>query len=229
MFRRFRLWAAFLILAAWLTAGAIPASSDPGTVTWILLGGKGKAAKVSGLQLTAELPIEHSILYRLNRLVWANGLIVRDAECPEDHFHGRIGDIQDRGKGCGLGTVTRYATASLPLQQASDALMNNLAATNLLSNVQFLEASQAAEQSRLKVVALKETLQAASPQEFPTRGLALFSVNTALQSQTDAGDILWRLSQQTGNRFAIRRAEQALKRSSQSMRRAFVVLASSRS
>jgi hypothetical protein len=197
-------------------------------MTWILLGGKGKAAKVSGLQLTAESTLEHSILFRLNRLVWANGLIVSDTECPEEHFHGQVGNVQDPGKGCGLGTVARYASASIPLQHASDALMNNLAATNLLSNVQFREASAAAEQSRLKLVALKEALQAASPQEFPTRGLALFSVNTALQSQTEAGDILWRLSEQTSNRFAIRRAEQALKRSAKSMRRAFVVLVSSR-
>lgn len=197
-------------------------------MTWILLGGKGKAAKVSGLQLNAEAALDHSVLYRLNGLVWANGLIVSDEDCVEEHFHGRLGDLQDRGTGCGLGTVARYSDTPVPIQLTSDALMSNLAATNYLSNVRFRDSNTAAELCLAQLTALKTTLQSADPQQFPTRGLALASVNLAIQSQADAGGILARLADQTSNRFAIRRAEQALKRAAKSMRRAFVVLAGSR-
>jgi hypothetical protein len=227
MVRRTRLWAAFLVFALWLVAGAVPAASDAGTVTWILLGGKGKAAKVSGLQLNAEASLDHSVLYRLNGLVWANGLIVSDEDCLEEHFHGRVGDLQDRGTGCGLGTVARYAEVPAPIQYASDALMSNLAATSYLSNVRFRDANTAAELSLSQLATLKQALQSADPQQFPTRGLALASVNLAIQSQADAAGILARLADQTSNRFAIRRAEQALKRGAKSTRRAFVVLAGS--
>jgi len=225
MFGRSRFWATFLVLAVWLTAGAVPAATDPGTVTWILLGGSGRAAKVSGLQLNAELDLDHSILYRLNGLVWANGLIVSDEDCTEEHFHGRVGDLQDRGTGCGLGTVLRYAEAPVPIQHASDALMNNLAAGNYLSNVRLQDASSAAAACGLQLVALKSSLQTADPQQFPARGLALVSVNAAIQSQTEAEGTLRRLAEQTSNRHAIRRAELALARSAKSMRRAFGILA----
>lgn len=224
MYRRSFLWTAVLSVAAWLFSAAVPAAADTGTVSWILLGGKGKAAKVAGLQLHAEAALDYSILYRLNGLVWANGLIVSDVACPEKHFHGRVGDIQDRGKGCGLGTVARYAESAAPLRHASDALMTNLAAASYLSNVRFRDASEAAEVSRLQLVELKEALRTADPQQFPARSLALVSVNAALQSQAEAVEILVRLAEQSSNRFAIRRAEQALKRSAKSTRKAFVVL-----
>lgn len=224
MFRRRYFWAAFLTAALCFTAGAAPVASDAGTVTWILLGGKKQAAKVSGLQLFADSTLDHSILLAQNRLVWANGFIVTDEECPDEHFHGQVGDLEDRGKACGLGTVARYADSPAPIQHASDALMSQLTAANFLSNVRFADAATAAEGGRLQLEALKQSLQTADPQQFPTWRLALPAVNTAIQSQTDARDILVRLSQQTSNRLAIRRAEQALKRSAQNSRRAFTLL-----
>jgi hypothetical protein len=225
MVRRPCFWAAVLAFALCLVSGARPATSDPGTVAWILLGGKGKAAKVSGLQLYAEPALDHSILYRLNTVVWANGFIVSDEECPEEHFHGRAADLQDRGNACGLGKVRKYADSPEPIQHASDALMSNLAAGYQLANVRFTPAAAAAETSLQQLLALKASLQTADPQQFPTRRLALPSVNEAILRQTDARDILIRLSTQTSNRFAIRRAEQALRKSAKITRRAFTLLA----
>lgn len=225
MVRRPYLWAAVVAFALCLVSGARPAASDAGSVTWILLGGKGKAAKVSGLQLYAEPALDHSILYRLNTVVWANGFIVSDEECPEEHFHGRAGDLQDRGDGCGLGIVRKYADSPEPIRHASDALMSNLAASYQLANVQFAIASASANTSLQQLLALKESLLTADPQPFPTRRLALPSINEAILRQTEARDILVRLSTQTSNRFAIRRAEQALRQSAKITRRAFTLLA----
>jgi hypothetical protein len=175
--------------------------------------------------LYAEPTLDHSILYRLNTVVWANGFIVSDEECPEEHFHGRAGDLEDRGKACGLGTVRKYADSPEPIQHASDALMSNVAAGYQLANVRFANAAAAADASLQQLLALKESLQTADPQQFPTRRLALPSVNEAILRQTEARDILVRLSNQTSNRLAIRRAEQALRKSAKSMRRAFTLLA----
>ncbi|MCC2672506.1 MAG: hypothetical protein K0Q72_4978 [Armatimonadetes bacterium] len=225
MVRRPVFWAAFALVAAIFCLGAAPARSQTGMVSWVLLGGKGKAAKAAGLQVFAESGnLDHSILYRNNAITWSNGFIVSDEECPEEHFHGRLGDLKDNGRGCGLGTVSRYTETAPAVQHASDALMSNLEAQGDLANVHYRDAVAAAEVAAGKLIAMKAAVLEADPSQLPGGRVALPSVNTAIDLQTRAVEILTNLAEQTSNRHAIRRSEIALRQAEKAARKAFSIL-----
>ena len=224
MVRRPVFWAAFAVVAAIFCLGAVPSRAQTGLVAWILLGGRGKPAKVAGLQLFAESGLDHSILYRNNGLTWSNGFIVADEECPEEHFHGRIGDRRENGRGCGFGTVVRYDQALPVLQLASDGLMLNAQATRDLSNVHYHDAMTAAVLSADKLAGMKVEVQNADPNELPGARVALPSVNAAIDAQDHAAQLITNLLNQSANRHAIRRAEVALGQAEKATRKAFSIL-----
>lgn len=228
MLRRAAFWAALTLLITSLATATAPVTAAPDTVTWILLGGKRKAAKVAGLQLYADPSLERSILLRLNGTVWADGYIVTDADCLEDHFHGSVGDIQDRGRDCGLGHVVRYENSGPALQLASDALMSNVLSQNALERVGFNEARIAGNASLAQLTELQTYLSAPAPDSPPARLLGLARVRSAVRHQERAAAILTNLTNQTSTLFAIRRAKKALQNAERETRRAFVVMAGSR-
>jgi hypothetical protein len=225
MVRRPVFWAAFAVVAAIFCLSAAPAGAQAGLVSWILLGGKGKPAKVAGLQLFAESGnLDHSILYRNNGVTWSNGFVVSDEECPDEHFHGRIGDLKENGRGCGLGTVVRYEDALPAVQLGSDALMANAQASLDLSNVHYRDAVAAAQLSAVKLAAMKVAVQNADPSQLPGARVALPSVNAAIAAQDHAVEILVNLAELTNSRHAIRRAEVALRQAENASRKAFTIL-----
>lgn len=227
--RRASFWAALTLytalLTTLLTAGHTPIAAAPSTVSWILLGGKGNAGKAAGLQVYAEPALETSIQLRLNGDTWADGFIVTDDECPSPHFHGRIGDLRERGRGCGLGLAERYDDSGRALQLASDALMSNLQSQNALARAGFHEARDAAQDALDSLLELRELLRVPGPDVPPTRLLALSRVNEAIKRQERAVPILHNLLTQTSNLFAIRRAGRALDGAESFTRRAFVLMA----
>lgn len=228
MHRRVVIWSALTALWISLFSLAAPASAAPGTTAWILLGGKGKAAKVAGLQLLAEPGQDQSILLRLNLTTWADGYIVSDAHRSELHFHGRVGDFRDRGKGVGLGYVSRYEESGPALQLASDALMDLRASQNALARVGFNEARIAGNSALAHLYELRDYLSAPAPDSPPARLLALARVRTAIQRQERAATILINLTNHTSTLHAIRRARKALTNAERETRRAVILMAGSR-
>jgi len=225
MTRRAAFWAALILFAALLPTGMRRAAADPELVSWILLGGKGNAAKVAGLQLYAEPEIEDSIQLRLNTLTWAEGFIEIDEECPSTHFHGEVSDVRERGRHtCGLGQVARYSEGGVALRLASDSLMSGRRAQNALGRVAFVEARDAGQEALTHLLALREILRTPGPDAPPSRLLALARVNTAIEKQNRAVTILQNLVDQTSNLHAIRRAENALRGVEIATRRGFIVI-----